>query len=184
MFKKFWNLIKEDVKNVDEIGENTYTEVDGKDVKVTEMLNYVKESKEKEKQNAEKEKMKEDKDFMNDDKMVKIGDEKVSLKDLVNIYKGAKKNEMDEDEKKKKEEKNRLEIEEKNRLEIEEKNTMDEKEKMKNKHKMNELKNAKSFDVIKNAGGEPEDRTIKNKFISIDDRVAEGKLRYGSPVAK
>ena len=132
MFKKFWNLIKEDVKNVDEIGENTYTEVDGKDVKVTEMLNYVKESKEKEKQNAEKEKMKEDKDFMNDDQMVDIGkDEKVSLKDLVNIYKGAKKNETDEDEKKKKEEKNRLEIEEKNRLEIEEKNKMDKDEKEK-----------------------------------------------------
>jgi len=170
---KFFNWKKEEVKNVEEIGENTYTEFDGKDVKVTEMINCV------EKFN-EKEKMKDDKDFANDDTMIDIGDEKVTMKDLKNLYKSAKKNEDDEDMKKKKEEKNRLELEEKNRLELEEKNNMEEKERMKNKNKKNEIENSKSFNDIKNAGEPPENRTSKSRYISLDDRVEEGRIRYGS----
>jgi len=116
---KFFNWKKEEIKNVEDIGENTYTEVDGKEEKVIEILNCVKEFKEKEKQNAEKEKMKEDKDFMNDDTMIDIGkDEKATLKDLINIYKNVKKNEDDEKMKDKKEEKNKLELEEKNSYQL------------------------------------------------------------------
>ncbi|WP_299074744.1 DUF2213 domain-containing protein [uncultured Paraglaciecola sp.] len=174
MFKVFKNT-KEEVDSVD---ENTMIEIKNDDgtvqeVKVSDMVKAVANAKEEEKEKV------------NMDTMVKVGDDEMSINDLVKGYTklSSKKNtseddkENEDDEEDKKDEK----ANESDSDDDEKSNEDDDKE---NEDEGDEKKNSKSdhFNELKNAG-----KNKKVKVNSIDlgmNQTARGQSAYGSAALK
>lgn len=124
-------------------------EIDGKDVPLTQMVNAIEEMKaEKEKDSA-----------VDMDKEIKVGDETMTIKELVSTYKNMceKKNEAMEEEKRQEEE-----AEEEERMK---------KEAKENSKASDELKNA----MQKASAGREED---VSSYVSQEDRLKLGRERF------
>lgn len=158
---KLFTTKKQEITNSTEVDENTVIEVDGKEMKLSEIVNAVVKNaadEEEEKKNKAK-KNSEGAELLNDDSEVSVGQEKMTMKDLMNKYNAIqKKNAEDaEDEAKK----NAAEEEEKKNK----KNAEDEEEK----------KNAKHFEELKNAAGQTK---VVHVIETSHDKVQRGKDRY------
>lgn len=153
----------------------------GKEVSINEMIEVV--------SNAKKNEDDDDKDVkVNMDEIIPVGDEKMTIKDLVNAYlKTSKKNQEDEDakEKEKQDKKNEEEEEEKKNAEEEAKKKEEENKKNMEeddakKKDEDEKKNGRTgghYQALMNArsSGDNEERVV---IESGADRVARGKERY------
>lgn len=165
---KFFKTKKEEVTNAADLADASL-EIDGKEISVKDMIAAIKNAKD---EDDKKEKAKDDKDNakkMNMDDEVEVGDEKMSVKELVKKYQALnKKNADDEDDEKKKKEK----AEKKDNSKDESKGKTGEKteeEKAAEAARFKELQNAK--DSVENAG----DGQVVDL---VQDRLARGIAKY------
>ena len=159
----FWK--KAPVENAEDMQDAMVNLSDGSSVSIKDMI----EEMENYKMNQEKEE-KEDKEKMNEDMEIEVGDEKMTLKELMNRYEKMNMS--------KKEEEGRVnqEKEEEERANQEAKD----KEEKENEGKMireEERKNSKYFDALRGAKGDP---SVQLHVDTSSARVERGKNRYGS----
>lgn len=167
--KKMFKMFKTERKEVTEFDENTEIELqNGKTATVKEMVDAVLALEKRNAEDAEKKKVDEK---MNDDTPVKVGDDEMPLRELVNKYNAMKKN-ADEDSKKEKENADAESAKEAK----EAKETAEAKENAEKEEAEEEKKNGKFFDEMRNAG-----KTYKGEPVIIEttrDALARGKERY------
>ena len=150
----FFKMKKEEVSSID---EDTMVEIKNDDgtvteVSVFEMRDALLNAKKNEAEEEEK---------INMDAEIDVGDEKMTVKELINRYTKTKKNEADED----KEKSNEDDEKENSEDEDEKENEADEDEK-KNSH----------FEELKNANKVKADKAPS--YMSHADRLAVGKAKY------
>ena len=175
---KFLRKKTEEVQNA---GDATHVEIDGKIVSVAEMVNAVKknesESDAEAKREAEEKKKAEEKE----NEMVDVQGEKMPLKELVNRYtKMNEKRNADEEEKKKKEEEEKKNAEDKAKAEKEAEEKKNAEEAPAKKKEEDEKTNGKDFfEMVMNAHQSAPEGAV----ISIEtggSMTARGAQRYGS----
>lgn len=176
---RFW---KKDVKNAADLDAQAAVEIDGKQVKVLELVNAFKADEAKKAAAASSEDLKN----MADDTMIEIDGKEMPLKNLKDMYRNNLKNADDEEKEKKKmaeEKKNAEDAKAKEDKEKEERKNAEDAEKKKKEDE--ERKNAESkedkehFNSLKSAAalrGEP----AAPKIMTMRERVEEGARRYGS----
>ncbi len=175
---------KEEVQNIADLAD-AFVEIDGKEVSLSEMIEGVKNAKKNEEEEKEKDKEKEKENKkMNMDSEIEVGDEKMSVKELVKKYQALnKKNaEPPKDKDKDKDEKDEKKDNKKkdNSTDSDKDSEGDKKPEDKKVDNSKDDKDAekKRFEDLKNA----HDNAPKpDRVVDLGvDKLARGKARYGT----
>lgn len=179
---KFW--AKKEVENSDDVMGLSVDLEDGTSIAIEDMVKEVQNAREAEKANEEAKKKEEEKDKINMDSKVKVGEEEMTLKELVDAYASTKKKNADEEADKSKDADKAKDNEEEEKKKEEEskdkKNSEDEEQAKKDADKENEMKNSEHFEAIDKAGAEKENCAPVMNIQTASGAVELGKSRYGS----
>lgn len=167
--KIFKRLITREEIHTNE-GEEVFVNVDGQDVALSHMVSVLKLNKKNEEE-TKKEK-EEEKKMANGTDEVDVDGEKMTVNELVKAYKAScKKNETEAEAKAEKE------VEKK--VEKLEKEVEDEKKEEKKENSLDEKEAEETFKKIKTLHENGITYELQEKFLSLRDKVNEGRKRYG-----